>query len=54
MPVMINRRSTVNRSIWLGLLVSLLCTMATSASAQSKPNVVFIVADNVGYEDLGP
>src|SRR5262245_818343 len=29
--------------------------MATAASAQpQKPNVVFILADNVGYGDLGP
>src|SRR6188508_2852118 len=37
------------------ILVSLLALAVTSAaSAQSKPNVVFILADNVGYGDLGP
>jgi len=44
----------VNRNIWLGLLVSLSFIVTTSASAQQKPNVVFILADNVGYGDLGP
>jgi hypothetical protein len=27
---------------------------ATSGSADEKPNVVLILADNVGYGDLGP
>jgi len=45
----------VNRNIWLGLLVAALSfIVTTSASAQQKPNVVFILADNVGYGDLGP
>ena len=30
------------------------CAMAQSASSgQSKPNVVFMLADNVGYGDIG-
>ena len=37
----------------MGLLVSTLCLLASAANAQ-KPNVVFILADNVGYGDLGP
>ena len=45
----------MNRNIWLGLLVAALSfIVTTSASAQQKPNVVFILADNVGYGDLGP
>ncbi len=43
------------RSIKLVLLVSFASVMAAPASAQQKkPNVVFILADNVGYGDLGP
>jgi len=45
----------MNMSNWLGLLASLASLMVTPASAQQpKPNVVFILADNVGYGDLGP
>ena len=29
-------------------------TTATAQAADTKPNVVFILADNVGYGDLGP
>ena len=32
----------------------MLCAFASSAQAQGKPNVVFILADNVGHGDLGP
>jgi len=45
----------------LAKLVALCCVPAGAAmfvtppaAAQSKPNVVFILADNVGYGDLGP
>jgi arylsulfatase len=42
------------RNIWLGLLAMLASVMVAPASAQQqKPNVVFILADNVGYGDLG-
>jgi arylsulfatase A-like enzyme len=41
------------RLLQMGLLVSTLCLLASAANAQ-KPNVVFILADNVGYGDLGP
>jgi len=44
----------VNRNIWLGLLLVLSFIVPAFASAQPKPNVVFILADNVGYGDLGP
>ena len=35
---------------WIGLL---LVTVASSANAQSQPNVVVMMADNVGYDDVG-
>jgi arylsulfatase A-like enzyme len=48
---------SVSRRTWLGLLASVAAaTVAiTPAVAQQpkKPNVVFILADNVGYGDLG-
>jgi hypothetical protein len=44
--------------IWVGLLASLvaLTFASTLVAAQQpeKPNVVFFLADNVGYGDLGP
>jgi arylsulfatase len=46
-----------SRNVRFGLLASLACVMAATAPAsaqQPKPNVVFILADNVGYGDLGP
>ena len=37
------------------LLAAFFLVMAiTQPAAQQKPNVVFILADNVGYGDLGP
>src|ERR1700758_3480053 len=41
---------------WLAPLVSLVFLAATqpASAQQQKPNVVFILADNVGYGDLGP
>ncbi|HVP09747.1 MAG TPA: arylsulfatase [Phycisphaerae bacterium] len=45
----------MKKYVRLGLLASLTFIVVTSASAQQqKPNVVFILADNVGYGDLGP
>jgi arylsulfatase A-like enzyme len=45
------------RRMWLGLLASFIvaAVVSTQAVAQQsqKPNVVFILADNVGYGDLG-
>ncbi len=47
-----------NRRSWLNLLASVVAVTVggTPAVAQQtqKPNVVFILADNVGYGDLGP
>jgi arylsulfatase A-like enzyme len=45
-----------SRSIWLALLASLVSLTAQPASAQQqsqKPNILFILADNTGYGDLG-
>lgn len=48
----------VNRRLLLGLMasVAVVTVASTPAAAQQpqKPNVVFILADNVGYGDLGP
>ena len=41
-------------NIWLDLLASLASMMVAPASAQQqKPNILFILADNVGYGDIG-
>ena len=37
----------------LALLLALMGTAPASAQQPQKPNVVFILADNVGYGDLG-
>jgi arylsulfatase A-like enzyme len=43
-----------SRIVWLALLASLVCAIAAPASAQlSKPNILFILADNIGYGDIG-
>jgi arylsulfatase A-like enzyme len=48
---------SMTRRTWLGLLalVAAVTVAGTPAGAQQtqKPNVVFILADNVGYGDLG-
>jgi arylsulfatase len=48
---------SVTRRTWLGLLASVAVVTAldtpTLAQQSQKPNVVFILADNVGYGDLG-
>src|SRR6476646_7173837 len=38
----------------LALFLAVTGTAPTSAQQSQKPNVVFILADNVGYGDLGP
>src|SRR5271168_3558023 len=45
----IQRRSIV-KSIWIALL---LIAFAGSANAQTRPNVVIMLSDNVGYGDIG-
>lgn len=37
---------------WIGTSVVLLITTLFSANAQNKPNIVFIIADDLGYSDL--
>ena len=46
---------SIMQSIRLAVLVSLVAMMVAggSASAQQKPNVLFILADNIGYGDIG-
>ncbi len=43
-----------NRVTALALLSLALPSLVVPAHAQQKPNVVFILADNIGYGDLGP
>ncbi len=35
-------------------MAALMCAAVLAQAAHTKPNVVFILADNVGYGDLGP
>src|SRR5690349_11542074 len=46
-----NRR----RHIWFGMVASFAAMMVASAASaqQQKPNIVFILADNIGYGDIG-
>jgi arylsulfatase A-like enzyme len=45
---------SMSRNFWLGLLASLASVIAAPASAQEeKPNILFILADNIGYGDIG-
>src|SRR5271169_5616733 len=48
----------MTKSIWHGLMLASFAAVtvaSTPAAAQEKkPNVVLILADNVGYGDLGP
>ena len=49
----------VSRGVCLNLLATLaalaaMATMQARAQHPQRPNVVFILADNVGYGDLGP
>ena len=46
---------TTNRSAWIGLLASLVIGVATVASAsaqQQKPNILVIMADDIGYWNI--
>ena len=44
------RRNSVTATLGFVFLIS----CATPTTAQKKPNVVIMLADNVGYDDLGP
>jgi hypothetical protein len=42
-----------SRTVSLALLASLTCVIAAPASAQQpQPNILFILADNIGYGDM--
>jgi hypothetical protein len=47
----------MNKSTWLGSLVSLVAvtvaTVPAAAQQPKKPNIVVILADNLGYGELG-
>ena len=44
----------VSRNIRFGLLVTLASVIIEPASAQQqKPNILFVLADNIGYGDIG-
>jgi hypothetical protein len=45
--------SLIRSSEWIDVVHLLLITIAGSANAQNKPNVVVILSDNVGYGDIG-
>ena len=48
-------KGSTDRHVRCGLLASLALMVAMPVFAQvQRPNVVFILADNVGYGDLGP
>ena len=49
------REVNMNWMRWVCLLASLVFVAVEPTFAQAqKPNVVFILADNVGYGDMGP
>ena len=45
----------MTRTIWFGLAASFAAVMASTPAAaqQQRPNILFILADNVGYGDTG-
>ena len=49
-----NIASVLRASALLTSVGVLLALGSSSAAAQSRPNVVFILGDNIGYGDLGP
>lgn len=46
-------RPAVSARALLGLAVALLCCTISCASAQERPNIVYILADDLGWNDLG-
>jgi arylsulfatase len=45
---------SLRKKVRVVLLTSIACMMVTPASAQQpKPNILFILADNIGYGDIG-
>lgn len=48
------KNKLANRTLTtLSAFAALMCALTDSEAANKKPNVVFILADNVGYGDLG-
>jgi hypothetical protein len=45
----------MTRAIWICLLASFAAVIASTPAAaqQQKPSILFILADNVGYGDIG-
>jgi arylsulfatase A-like enzyme len=41
------------RNVWLGLLASLAFVAGPASAQQPKPNILFVLADNIGYGDIG-
>ena len=48
------RRSTLLRTLACALVAAATFAALPAMAQEKKPNVVFILADNVGYGDLGP
>jgi len=47
------KRNFITAVLWLLAAAALLDAIGPAQAADKKPNVVFILADNVGYGDLG-
>ena len=45
--------NTLSAAVVLAALHAAIASQAVAQQTQQKPNVVFILADNVGYGDLG-
>ena len=48
------RQSTILHSLGCAIIVAATFAALPAIAQQNKPNVVFILADNVGYGDMGP
>src|SRR5512136_2045430 len=48
-----SRNATLN-IFACALVAATMCTALPAAAQENRPNVVFVLADNVGYGDLGP
>ena len=48
------KRSTMLHTLVWALVAAATFATPPAMAQQSKPNVVFILADNVGYGDMGP
>ena len=48
------RRNTMLHTLGCAIIAAATFAAVPAMAQQSKPNVVFILADNVGYGDMGP